>query len=261
MELKNTIYTKEEGIATIVINRPDKANAVNRDTRRELRSILEDIKADSSIRVLIVTGAGDKFFMSGSDLTDLKELSPLDMYNFMTTIGQQLYTDFESLDIPVIAMVNGLAYGLGTEFALACDIRIASENARFGQPEISLGFIPGGGGTQRLAKLVGIGRAKELIYTGGTIDAKEAERIGLVNKVVPKDKLEETVKELAQKIASKSPVAIKIAKKAMNKGTQAGLDVGLALEVLAECLCFTTEDHKEGITAFLEKRAPKFTGK
>jgi len=261
MDLKYTIYQKEENIATITINRPDKRNALNRGTRRELRSILEDVVADKSLRVLIITGAGDKSFISGSDISELKELSPLGMQEFMATLGQQLYTDFENLDIPVIAMINGFALGAGLELAMACDLRIASENARFGQPEVLLGIIPGGGGTQRLPRLVGMTKAKELIYTGDLIDVREAERIGLVNKVVPLDKLEETTKELARKIASKSPVTIKIAKAAMNKGIQATLDIGLAYEAAAECLCFTSEDHMEGFNAFLEKRAAKFQGK
>ena len=261
MNLKCTIYQKENGIATITINRPDRRNALNREARKELRSILEDVTADKSIRVVIITGAGDRSFISGSDINELRELSPLEMQEFMSTLGQQLYTDFEKLDIPVIAMINGSALGAGLELAMACDIRIASENARFGQPEVLLGIIPGGEGTQRLPRLVGMTKAKELVYTGDLIDAREAERIGLLNKVVPLDKLEETTKELASKIASKSPVTIKMAKMAMNKGIQAPLDIALAYEAAAECLCFTTEDHREGFDAFLEKREAKFKGK
>ena len=261
MELKCTIYEKEKNIATITINRPDKRNALNRESREDLIQILEDVRSDKNIRVLILTGAGEKAFISGSDITELKELSPLQMQEFMTTIGQQLYTDFENLDIPLIAKINGFCLGAGLELAMCCDLRIASVNAKLGQPELNLGILPGGGGTQRLPRLVGVGKAKELIYSGDLIDAKEAERIGLVNKVVPLDKLDETAKELAGKITSKSPITIKLAKKAINKGMQAPLDVGLGYEVGAQCLSFSTEDHLEGLNAFLEKRPAKFTGK
>jgi len=261
MNLRCTLYQKEDCIATITINRPDKRNALNRETRQELRSILEDVIADKSLRCLIITGAGDKAFISGSDINELKEFSPLGLKEFMATLGQQLYTDFENLDIPVIAMINGAALGAGLELAMTCDLRIAAENARFGQPEVLLGIIPSGGGTQRLPKLVGVTKAKELIYTGDLIDAWEAERIGLVNKVVPLNKLEETTKELASKIASKSPITVKAAKLAVNKGIQAPLDIGLAYEAAIQCLCFTSEDHIEGLNAFLEKREAKFKGK
>ncbi len=261
MELKCVIYKKEEGIATLTINRSEVRNALNRQVRKELLQILQEVRTDKDIRVLILTGAGDKAFISGSDITELRELSPLQMQEFMATIGQQLYTDFENLEMPLIARINGFCLGAGLELAMSCDLRVASENARFGQPEINLGIIPGGGGTQRLPRLVGLAKAKELIYSGDLIDAKEAERIGLVNKVVPFDKLDEAVKDLTRKIASKSPIAIKLAKKAINKGMQASLDVGLACEVGAQCLCFSSEDHLEGLNAFLEKRTPKFTGK
>ena len=178
MELKCTIYKKEKNIATITINRPDKRNALNRESREDLIQILEDVRSDKNIRVLILTGAGEKAFISGSDITELKELSPLQMQEFMTTIGQQLYTDFENLDIPLIAKINGFCLGAGLELAMCCDLRIASENAKLGQPELNLGILPGGGGTQRLPRLVGVGKAKELIYSGDLIDAKEEERIG-----------------------------------------------------------------------------------
>jgi enoyl-CoA hydratase len=261
MDLRCTLYQKEGSIATITINRPDKRNALNRETRRELRSILDDVAADKELKCLIVTGAGDKAFISGSDINELREYSPLELNEFMATLGQQLYNSFENLEIPVLAMINGAALGAGLEIAMTCDLRIAAENAKFGQPEIFLGIIPSGGGTQRLPRLVGMTKAKELIYTGDLIDAREAERIGLVNKVVPLDKLKETTKELAAKIVSKSPITIKAAKLAMNKGTQFPLDIGLAYEAAIQCLCFTSEDHLEGLNAFLEKREAKFKGK
>ncbi|HEX76807.1 MAG TPA: crotonase [Dehalococcoidia bacterium] len=258
MDLQNTIFEREDNIAIITVNRPDKRNALNKDVRRELRAILEEVKADPRIKVLVITGAGDKAFIAGSDIAELKEMSPLDFHRFAATLGQQLYTDFENLEIPVIAMINGFALGAGLELAMACDIRVAAEGARLGQPEILLGIIPAGGGTQRLTRLVGAGKARELIYTGDMIDAAEAERIGLVNKVVPAAELRPTVMELARKIASRSGVAIRLAKKAINKGANGPLELGLAYEAAMQCLAFTSEDHAEGLGAFLEKRQPEF---
>jgi enoyl-CoA hydratase len=261
MSLNNVIFERAEGIATIVINRPEKRNAINKETRLELLQIMEEIKGDKNIRVAILTGAGDKTFISGSDITELKKLTPLEMYNFMTTLAQKLYTDFGNLDIPVIAMINGLCIGGGCELAIACDIRIAADTAKFGQPEVLIGIIPGSGATQRLPRLIGMGKAKELIYTGNLIDAKEAERIGLVNKVVPQDRLKDEVMSLARNIAEKSPVILRMAKKAINGSNESTLDMGLAYEAMVESLCFSTEDRKEGMNAFLEKRKPKFSGK
>ena len=172
-----------------------------------------------------------------------------------------LFADIENARVPFIAMISGYCLGGGCELAMCCDIRIASENARFGQPEINIGIFPGAGGTQRLPRLIGWGRAKELVYTGKMIDAGEAERVGLVNRVVPQDQLEETVNELAETIASKSPVTISLIKKTMNRGMYSDLAAGLDCEKTNFCLCFTTEDHLEGINAFLEKRPPEFKGK
>jgi len=263
MEFKNIIYTapNEKGIAKIVINRPNVRNALNMTTRQEIRNAIELIKKDKNIRVVIITGAGDKAFISGADITEFKGANPIEIEEYACTLGQQLYTDIENLDVPVIAMINGLCLGGGCELATACDIRIASENARFGQPEINIGLIPGGGGTQRLPRLIGWGRAKELIYTGRIIDAAEAERIGLADKVVPPDALNDAVNQLAETIASKSPLIIKLAKKAINGGMNSNLAAGLMYERDNFALCFATEDNKEGITAFLEKRNPEFKGK
>lgn len=261
MNFKNILFEKTEGIATITINRPEKRNALNKETRLELREILEELKRDQEIRVAILTGAGDKAFISGADISELREMTPLDMYNFLTTLGQQLYTDFENLDIPVIAMINGFCLGGGCELAIACDIRIAADTAKFGLPEAILGIIPGGGATQRLPRLIGIGKTKELIFTGNLIDAKEAERIGLVNKVVPLEKLKEEVTNLAKNIVEKSPIALRMAKKAINRNTESTLDMGLVYEQMVQCLCFSTEDRKEGMNAFFEKRKPIFYGK
>jgi enoyl-CoA hydratase len=262
MEYKNIILEKKEGIAKVIINRPEARNALNIEMRKELLQAIEDVKNDNTVTVVILTGAGEKAFVAGADIADFGRMSSLEMLEFCYTLGgQKLMREVEDLDKPVIAAVNGFALGGGCELAMACDIRIASENARFGQTEINIGIIPGGGGTQRLPRLIGMGRAKEMVYTGGIIDAKEAERIGLVNRVVPPDKLEETVMELARKIASKSLLILKYAKRAMNRGMKTDLDSGLAYETQIVSLCFATEDKKEGIKAFLEKRKPEFTGK
>jgi len=260
MEFKNIIYAKEKGVARITINRPEVRNALNRATRSELSYAIEEIEKDKDIRVVIITGAGDKAFISGADITEFREATPITIQEYTSTLGQELYNRIEDISIPVIAMINGFCLGGGLELAMCCDIRIASENAKFGQPEIKVGFIPGGGGTQRLPRLVGWGKAKELIYTGQIIDAVEAERIGLVEKVVPQDKLEEEVNQLAESIASKSPLIIKLAKKTINRGMYTDLAAGLNCERLTFALCFATEDRKEGINAFLEKRSPEFKG-
>jgi len=260
MEFKNIIYAKEKGIAKITINRPEARNALNTAVRQEVKNALQDIEEDKDIKVAIITGAGDKAFVSGADLRDFKEMNPIAIEEHASSLGQQLYIDMENLRVPVIAMVNGFCLGGGCELAMACDIRIASENARFGQPEINVGIFPGGGGTQRLPRLVGWGRAKELIYTGRIIDAAEAERIGLVDRVVPQDKFEETVNQLAETIASKSPLIISLVKKTINKGMYSNLAAGLGYEKAMFSLCFASEDHTEGITAFLEKRKPEFKG-
>lgn len=261
MEFKSIIYTKEKGIARITINRPEARNALNTIVRQEIREAIRDVEEDKEVRVAIITGVGDKAFISGADIADLKEMNSVGIEEHASTIGQQLYTDIENLRVPVIARINGFCLGGGCELAMSCDIRVASENAKFGQPEINLGIFPGGGGTQRLPRLVGWGRAKELIYTGRIIDAAEAERIGLVDKVVPQDSLEETVNQLAATIVSKSPLIISLVKKVINRGMYTDLAAGLSYEKGNFSLCFATEDHEEGITAFLEKRKPEFKGR
>ncbi len=261
MDFKNIIYSKENGIARMTINRPDVRNALNLATRREIREALKDIESDEGVRVLIITGAGDKAFIGGADVSELKPLSPVGAEAYASTLGAQLYADIENLRIPVIAMINGFCLGGGCELAMCCDIRIASEAAKLGQPEISLGIFPGGGGTVRLPRLVGWGRAKELMYSGRVVDAAEAGRIGLVDKVVPPDKLESTVNELAGTIASKSPVIMKLLKKSINKGMYADMGAGLSYEKANWSLCFGTADAMEGLGAFLEKRKAEFKGK
>jgi len=261
MEFKSIICTKGEGIARITINRPEARNALNTMVRQEIKDAVKDIEEDKEVKVAIITGAGDKAFVSGADIRDLKEMNSVGIEEYASTVGQQLYTEIENLRVPVIARINGFCLGGGCELAMACDIRVASENAKFGQPEINIGIFPGGGGTQRLPRLVGWGRAKELIYTGRIIGAAEAERIGLVDKVVPVDKLEETVNQLAETITSKSPLIISLVKKVINRGMYTDLAAGLSYEKGNFSLCFATEDHNEGITAFLEKRKPEFKGR
>jgi len=261
MGFENIIYEKEKGIAKIIVNRPEKKNALNRDTRAEIREAMDLVRKDEEVRVLIFRGAGEQSFIAGADLNDLKNLSPLGMYHHMNNLGQKLYNDIENLPIPTIALINGFCFGGGVELALSCDMRIASENAKFGQTEILLGFIPGGGATQKLPRLVGSGLAKELMFTGKVIDAREAERIGLVNRTVPLKDLDQEGRTIGEKICSLSPIAIRVCKEAINQAAQSSLDAGLAYEVMAEALCFSSEDRAEGIQAFLDKRPAQFKGK
>ena len=261
MGFENIIYEKEKGIAKIIVNRPEKRNALNRDTRAEIREAMDLVRKDEEVRVLIFRGAGEQSFIAGADLNDLKNLSPLGMYHHMNNLGQKLYNDIENLPIPTIALINGFCFGGGVELALSCDMRIASENAKFGQTEILLGFIPGGGATQKLPRLVGSGLAKELMFTGKVIDAREAERIGLVNRTVPLKDLDQEGRTIGEKICSLSPIAIRVCKEAINQAAQSSLDAGLAYEVMAEALCFSSEDRAEGIQAFLDKRPAQFKGK
>jgi enoyl-CoA hydratase len=260
MDFKNIIYKKEDGIARMIINRPEKRNALNRVARLEMIAALEDTIGDSAVKVLIISGAGGKSFIAGSDLTELSKLTPLKMEEFMATLAQQFYTRFEKLDKPVIAMIDGLCLGGGLELAMACDIRIASDSSRFGQPEAFIGIIPGGGGTQRLPRLIGLGKAKELIFTGDTIDAAEALRLGLVNQICSSDALEEIVISMAQRMIRQSSLVIKWAKRAINIGQETNLSVGLSYEALAECLVMSSKDTGEGMAAFFEKRKPQFKG-
>ncbi|MFP4085260.1 MAG: enoyl-CoA hydratase/isomerase family protein [Desulfobacteraceae bacterium] len=260
MEFENIIYKKDADIARIVVNRPEKRNALNRATRLEMANALSDTEMDPSIKVLILSGAGGKAFISGSDLYELSKFNALEMESFTSTLGQRFYTRFEQLHKPVIAMIDGLCLGGGLELALACDIRIASAASRFGAPEMFIGVMPGSGGTQRLARLVGYGKAKEMIFTGDIFDAEEAHQMGLVNHIYPRDKLEESVMDLAGRMTRNSALALKWAKASTNMTQETGLTVGLAYEALAEALLFTSKDREEGMRAFFEKRKPQFKG-
>jgi len=260
MEYKNTLYEKSEGVATITINRPKVRNAINEETILEILSELNDAKKDESIKVIVITGAGDLVFSSGADINTLKSVDPLGGREF-SRLGQRMCDEIEELEKPVIAAINGPAFGGGLELAMACDLRVASENANLGLTEINVGLVPGWGGTQRLPRFVGTGVAKEMIFMGKRISAKDAERLGLVNKVVPHDQLKSAVVELANEITKKPSVAIQLAKELINSSLETPLAVGTVHE--AECfrVLASTEDLKEGLTAFFEKRKPKFKGK
>ncbi len=246
-------------VATLTINRPDKLNALNIATRSRMVEELNDLAANDDVRVVIVTGAGEKSFVAGADIAEFEGRSPVDQFRVMTDSSMFLAVD--QFPKPIIAAINGFCLGGGCELALACDIRIASEKAKLGQPEINLGLLPGGGGTQRLPRLVGMGAALKMLYTGDFIRADEAYRIGLVDEVVPPDQLEARAKELANTIASKSPVALRLIKQAVRTSARTSLDEGLKQEVTLFSLAFASEDKKEGVDAFLNKRQPTFTGR
>jgi enoyl-CoA hydratase len=253
------LLERRDRVAIITINRPDKRNALNIKTREEGAALIEELRNDESINVLVLTGAGDKAFIAGADIAEFAGRTAHMQRDVM--VQRSLFNAVDTFPKPVIAMVNGYCLGGGCEIALACDIRIASENASFGQPEINLGIIPGGGGTQRLTRLVGEGKAMEMILSGQIIDAKTAFDIGLVNHVVPADQLRAKTLELANTIAEKAPIAVRMAKEAVKIASRSSLDEGLRREVDLFALCFATEDKDEGVAAFLEKRKPVFKGK
>ena len=253
------LVERRNSVAIITINRPEKRNALNIKTREEGAAVLEELRDDESIRVVVFTGAGDKAFIAGADIGEFAGRTAITQRDVM--LGRSLFTAIDSFPKPVIAMVNGYCLGGGCELALSCDLRVASDRASFGQPEINLGIIPGGGGTQRLTRLVGEGKAMELILTGDIIDAQTAYNLGLVNVVVPAADLEAKTMELANRIAEKSPVALRMAKEAVKLASRSNLDEGLRREVDLFALCFSSEDKDEGVTAFLEKRRPDFKGR
>lgn len=260
MEFQNIILTKEDYLAILTINRPKALNALNGDTLFEIEAAIKDVKADPNIKVMIVTGSGDKSFVAGADITFMLPLSPAEG-RYFSDVGEKVFRQFELMEKPVIAAVNGFALGGGCELAMSCDIRLAAENALFGQPEVGLGIIPGFGGTQRLPRLVGEGRAKELTYTADTINAQEAYRIGLVNHVYPLEQLMDEAKKMAKKIASKGPLAVGYSKFAIGKGMQVDIDTAMSIESDMFGMSCATEDKFEGMTAFVEKRKPAFKGK
>jgi enoyl-CoA hydratase len=258
--LANVLYAIKGSIAYVTVNRPKVLNALNTPTWSDLRKAFEDARADAAIRGVILTGAGDKAFIAGADISELAHLSGFEAEQ-SSRFGQEVLDLIENLGKPVVAAVNGFALGGGCETAMACSIRIAVESAKFGQPEVALGLVPGGGGTQRLPRLVGKGRALQLILSGEMITAQEAYRIGLVNEVVAPADLIPRAEAIVKKIASNAPIAVKLALEAVNKGLEAGQSDGLLLEASYFGLCAATEDKKEGTTAFLEKRSPRFQGR
>ena len=260
MEYKNLLLDVNEHIAIVSLNRPDKLNALNHATLVELKSVFELLKSDENVFVVIVTGSGEKAFVAGADISEINKLNMLEGKKFAES-GQSVFSFIEKFDKPVIAAVNGFALGGGCELALSCHIRLASENAKFAQPEVNLGIIPGYGGTQRLARLINSGRALEMILSADMIDATEAFRIGLVNKVYPQSELQSNAFELASKIASKGQQAIRLALKAVKVVNEVSLHEGQNMEAALFALCCGTDDFKEGTQAFLEKRKPAFKNK
>jgi len=257
MSYENLILEKENEIAILYVNRPKFLNALNAQTLEELSRAIDEVQKDSDIKVLIITGAGDKAFVAGADINFMLPLSPAEG-RYFSDMGEKVFRKLELMEKPVIAAVNGFALGGGCELAMACDIRLTAENAIFGQPEVGLGIIPGFGGTQRLPRLVGEGRAKELTFTADNINAEEAYRIGLVNHVYPVAELMEQAKKMAKRIAAKAPLAVGYAKFAIGKGLQVDIDTAMSIESDMFGMCCATEDKNEGLGAFVEKRKPQF---
>jgi enoyl-CoA hydratase len=259
MDLANILWRVEEGVAVVTVNRPKALNALDPATVGELSQVIDAIAADPSIRALVVTGAGEKAFVAGADIGQMSAMSVAEAQAFAET-GHRTLAKLEALPIATIAAVNGFALGGGCELAMACDLVYASERARFGQPEVNLGIIPGFAGTQRLVRRVGLMRAKEIVLTGDMIDAARAKAIGLALEVVPPDQLMGHALAQARKIASRGPAAVASAKRVMEEGAGVDLATGCALERRAFALLFATEDAREGMRAFLERRAPSFKG-
>jgi len=259
-EYTNLLLEVQDGIGIVSINRPKALNALNAATIHELDKMFAELEKNDTVKVVIVTGAGEKSFVAGADITEMQHMTAIEGRSW-GKLAQAVFNKIENLPKPVIAAVNGYALGGGCELAMACDIRIASEKAKFGQPEVSLGIPPGFGGTQRLPRLVGKGRAKELLFTGDMIDSAEAYRIGLVNKVVAQEELLAAAKTMAEKIMTRGPVAVALCKAAVNEGMDVDLESGVAYEAELFGLCFATTDQKEGMAAFVEKRKASFVGK
>jgi enoyl-CoA hydratase/carnithine racemase len=258
--LENVLYEKKGAIAYVTLNRPKVLNALNQRTWQDLRAAFEDARDDADVRGAILTGAGDKAFIAGADIGELSRVTAVEAEE-SSTFGQGVLNLIENLGKPVVAAINGFALGGGCETAMACTIRLATESARFGQPEVKLGLLPGGGGTQRLPRLVGKGRALQLILSGEMISAQEAYRIGLVNEVVPAADLIPRAEAILKQILANAPLAVRYSLEAVNKGLETSQTEGLALEASFFGLCAGTEDKQEGTQAFLQKRAPQFHGR
>jgi enoyl-CoA hydratase len=260
LTLENVLYEKKDSIAYVTLNRPKVLNALNKKTWADLRTAFEAARDDAAVRGVILTGAGDKAFIAGADISELANVSAVEAEE-SSTFGQEVLNLVENLGKPVIAAINGFALGGGCETAMACTIRVASEHAKFGQPEVKLGLIPGGGGTQRMPRLVGKGRALQLILSGEIISAQEAYRIGLANEVVPAADVITRAEAILKQIFSNAPIAVKYSLEAVNKGLETSVAEGLSLEASLFGLCAGTEDKREGTQAFLQKRAPQFQGR
>ncbi|SHI41366.1 short-chain-enoyl-CoA hydratase [Lutispora thermophila] len=256
MEFKYLTLSKDGNVGILTINRPEALNALNRSVLQELDAALDELANDKDVYVIVLTGEG-KAFVAGADIAEMKDMTPEEAKEFAET-GSRVFRKLETIDKPVIAAVNGYALGGGCELAMACDIIIAGEQAKFGQPEVGLGITPGFGGTQRLPRIVGTKIAKEMIFTGGTITAQEAQRIGLVNKIVPPNTSLQTAIEMAKTIASKGQVAVRNSKRAIDQGIETDIDEGVKVENQLFAKCFESVDQKEGMTAFIEKRKPNF---
>ena len=259
MSYQTLLVELDGGVAMVTVNRPDKRNALNAQVRADLLMALDYLRDDESVRVVVFTGAGDKAFVAGADIGEFAERTPLEQREAMT--GRRVFDEIAAFPKPTVAMINGFCLGGGCELALACDVRIASDAARLGQPEINLGIIPGGGGTQRLPRVVGTGQAMRLILSGEIVDAAEALRIGLVDVVHPAADLRGRTMELARGMAAKSPVALRMAKAAVRAAAEMPLAAGLAYETELFVTCFGSDDKREGVAAFLEKRPAEFTGR
>jgi enoyl-CoA hydratase len=256
---QTVLSTREGRVAILTINRPDKLNALNEEVRVELLAALAEIESDDAVGAVVITGSGEKSFIAGADIGEFAGRSPFDQRFAMRS--PRIFDVMASFPKPVIAMINGFCLGGGCELSMSCDIRVASEKARFGQPEINLGLIPGGGGTQRLPRLVGMGHAMRLILSGDMIPAAEAKEIGLVDLVFPGEELRTKTLELAQKIAGKSPLTLKVAKEALRASEKLAIEDGITYERDLFCLCFSSKDKEEGVAAFLDKRPAAWTGK
>lgn len=255
---QTVLSTREGRVAILTINRPDKLNALNEEVRVELLAALAEIETDEAVGAVVITGSGEKSFIAGADIGEFAGRSPFDQRFAMRS--PRIFDVMASFPKPVIAMINGFCLGGGCELAMSCDLRIASDKARFGQPEINLGLIPGGGGTQRLPRLVGMGHAMRLILSGDMIPAAEAKEIGLADLVFPAEELRAKTLELAQKIASKSPLTLKVAKEALRASEKLAIEDGITYERDLFCLCFSSKDKEEGVAAFLDKRPAAWTG-